>query len=284
MTNGLRIVSFNVYPPGYAHVARWAQEHGHQIVLLVTSPSPKGARYGQGHRELIAALPPEQDALVTTRMRRTAAPVIAALAPDLIICASFPHKIPPEVTAIPRYGAVNYHPAPLPRGRGPNPQRLIYEGEMAAYGTLHRIAPGFDAGPILSQRKRELPADLTGTDIINAWIALLPETLDEGVQRAVAGEAGATQDEGLASYAAPFTDDETWLDWREPARTIQRKAAALNMLGPVARACIDGQEMAIAQVRAQCGALPDVPVGTIVERRGNRYLVRVADGAVEVTV
>ena len=53
------------------------------IVLLVTSPSPKGERYGQGHRELIATLPPEQDALVTTRMRRTAArPLPSGLIPN----------------------------------------------------------------------------------------------------------------------------------------------------------------------------------------------------------
>jgi methionyl-tRNA formyltransferase len=283
MSGGLRIVSFNVYPPAYALVAGWAKAHRHQVVLLVTSPSPKGERYGQGHRELIAALPPEQDALVTTRLRRTAAPAIAAIKPDLIICASFPHRIPPEITAIPRYGAVNYHPAPLPRGRGPNPQRLIYEGEMAAYGTLHRIVPELDAGPILSQRRRELAPDLAGNDILDAWVELMVETLHEGVERAVSGEPGEAQADHLATYAAPFTMEETVLHWDEPARTIQRKAAALNLVGTVAQASIDGQTVAISDVRAHGDRTPAAPPGTILARHGDHVLLRAADGAVAVT-
>jgi methionyl-tRNA formyltransferase len=209
--------------------------------------------------------------------------MIAALQPDLIICASFPHKIPSQVTTIPRYGAVNYHPAPLPRGRGPNPPRLIYEGEMAAYGTLHRIASEFDAGQILSQRKRELPDGFTGADVLDAWVVMFTETLEEGVARAVAGDPGEAQDERLATYAAPFTEEERWLDWQEPARTIQRKVAALNVIGAWARATIDGQAVPISQVRVHCGTTPDVPIGTVIEREDGRYLIRVADGALEVT-
>ena len=72
--------------------------------------------------------------------------MIAALAPDLIVSATYPHRIPPEVTAIPRYGAVNLHPSPLPRGRGPNPQRLIYEGDPIIGGTLHRMSPSSTPG------------------------------------------------------------------------------------------------------------------------------------------
>jgi methionyl-tRNA formyltransferase len=170
---------------------------------------------------LVAALPQEQDVLVTTRTRQTAAPVIASLAPDLIVCASFPQRIPDEVTAIPRYGAVNYHPGPLPRGRGPNPQRLIYEGDQTATGTLHRIAPELDSGPILSQRTRRLPDALTRGDILGAWVDLFVEALDEGIARAVAGEPGDPQDEALATYVAPFTLKERLLCWDEPALTSQ---------------------------------------------------------------
>ena len=48
MAEGLRVVAFNVFPPAYELVASWAARHGHRIVLLVTSPSRRGDRYGSG--------------------------------------------------------------------------------------------------------------------------------------------------------------------------------------------------------------------------------------------
>jgi methionyl-tRNA formyltransferase len=282
MSNGLCIVSFNVFPEAYELVAGWAKSRGHRIVLLVASPSARGERYGAGHRELIASLPPEQDVLVSMRLRRTVAPTVATLAPDLIVSAAFPQRIPPEVTAIPRYGAVNLHPAPLPRGRGPNPQRLIYEGEMSVAATLHRIAPEFDAGATLSQRERRLPDDLTSEDIMTGWKDLLIETLDEGVARAVRGEAGETQDEALATYAAPFREEEWWLDWNEPAQTIQRRVAALNVFQPLARAYFQGEPLQILGVRAQAGMAPAGAPGTVLGREGHLVLMQTGIGVLEV--
>jgi methionyl-tRNA formyltransferase len=284
MAEGLRVVTFNVFPPAYQLIAGWAERRGHRLVLLVTSPGLQGERYGAGHRELVGSVPVEQDTLITTRLRRTAAPVIQALAPDLIVSATFPHRIPPEVTAIPRYGAVNLHPAPLPRGRGPNPQRLIYEGEMTVAGTLHRIAPDFDAGAVLSRRARSLPTDVSSEAILGAWSELLATALDEGTARAVAGEPGEEQDETLATYAAPFTEAERWLTWDEPARTVQRRVAALNLLGPTARARIDGEAVLLLDARVDPGASPPAAPGSILDRSGDTLTVRVADGALVVTV
>lgn len=283
MSDSLRVVAFTVMPMANNLVSDWAAQRGHRLSLVVTSPSPRGERYGQGHRELVAGLPPTQDVLVTSRMRRTAAPVIAALAPDLILSATFPHRIPPEVTAIPRFGALNLHPAPLPRGRGPTPQRLIYEGDQTASATLHRIVPAFDAGAILSRRTRPLPEDLTSEHLVKTWMELMVEALDEGVARAVAGSEGEPQDEAQATYATPFTEEERWLCWEEPALTIQRRAAALNVPVPMARAMLDGQPARIAAVRAHPGPAPAVQPGAILHREGETTVVRVADGTVSVT-
>lgn len=282
MTAGLRVVAFNVVPLAYQLVAAWAERNGHQIVLLITSPA--GERYNTTRHQLIEAAPRNQDILITTRLRRTAAPVIAALAPDLIVSATFPHRIPPEVTAIPRLGAVNLHPAPLPRGRGPNPQRMIYEGDLTVAGTLHRIVPEFDAGPILSQHLRQLPADITPELILRSWLELVGTALEEGTRRAAAGELGDVQDESLATYCAPFTAEEYWLSWAEPALTVQRRAAALNLVGPAARAHLDRQPVVVSNVRSSAGAAPDARPGTVIERTGDHAVIRVADGMVEATV
>lgn len=188
MADGLRVVTFNVIPPAYALVADWAARHRHRLVLVVTPPGRQGERYGEGHRELIAAVPGNQDILVTTRVRRTAAPTIAALAPDRLVSANFPHRIAPEVPAIPRFGAVNLHPAPLPQGRGPAPQRLIYDGGLTVAGTLHRIEPEFEAGAILGQQTQSLPAEVTPVAILAAWGKVLAAALKVGVPQAIAGD------------------------------------------------------------------------------------------------
>lgn len=282
MADALRIVTFNMLPVAYGLIAAWAARHGHQIVLLVTSPRDAD-RYGISPQQFVASLPPTQDVLITSRMRQIATPAIAALAPDLIIAATFPHRIPRALAAVPRFGALNLHPSPLPRGRGPNPQRLLYEGDSQLAATLHRIVPEFDAGPILSQVQRPLPEQLTPEELIAAWGTMLLETLEDGVPRAVAGEPGEPQDEALASYAAPFTEEERWLTWNAPARLLQQQVLALNLAAPTARAMVDGSPVTIAGLRPLRDPAPDVLPGTVIAHEGSRLIIRAADRAIEIT-
>jgi methionyl-tRNA formyltransferase len=278
----LRIVAFNVFPPAFEAVATWAASRGHTIVLLVTLPGGGEGRYGE-NPHLATLVPPGQDVLVSQRLRTTVPTVVRAMEPDLIISATFAKRIPPLVTEIPRYGALNFHPAPLPRGRGPNPQRLLYEGDLSTAVTLHRIVPEFDAGAIVSQPTRRFPEAITPEIVLGTWLDLFTDALDEGVARAIAGEYGTPQDDSRATYAAPFTPDERILDWDEPALTIQRRATALNLVGPQSLAEIDGQLVTVQDVRAVPDAPKGVP-GTILHRDGETMIVRVADAAVQMTL
>lgn len=280
--NGLTIVAFHVRADAYAMTAAWAAKHGHRITLLVTTPGPP-ARRSALYRETIAAAPPEQEIVVTTRPRRLA-PIIAALQPDLLVCGSFPYRIPPEVVAIPRLGAVNFHPAPLPRYRGPNPLRQLYAGEATLGATLHRIAPEFDAGPILAQVSRPAPADATPEAVWAVLGEVFAATFEAGLARAVAGEPGTPQDEAEATYAAAYTEAEHWLDWRAPRATLQRRATALNLGPPVARATIAGRAYTVARVTP----LPDRDAagapGAVLDRDGATFTLGAGDGAVRVEV
>jgi methionyl-tRNA formyltransferase len=286
---GLRIVGFHAMAFAYRFIAGWAEQRGHELILVVTSPGranhqSMAERYGNSVAELIAAAPPTQNFLVTQRMKGVAAPVIRALAPDLVLSATFPHRIPPEIVAIPRLGAVNLHPTPLPRGRGSNPMRLIYEGDREISGALHRITPEWDAGPILGLQTRPLPEDLTEQALGAAMMDAVGAALDEGVERAIAGESGAPQDETAATYAAAFTDAECRLDWSELGRTLQRRTLALNFQsGLRAQGEIAGQLHAIRTVRPVPGSASGAP-GTVVEQHGDRFVICSGDGLVEVAV
>lgn len=280
--SGLRIVTFNVLPPAYGLVARWAEEHDHTIALVVTTPGPS-TRRTPTYSGVVTMAPPGIDVLVTTRLRRVALPLIRELRPDLIVSLTFPYRIPPEITAIPRYGAVNLHPALLPSYRGPNVARPIYEGSSEIGATLHWTEAEYDNGRILSQCAAPLPEDVTGEAVMALWIPLMMRAFAEGVARAIAGDPGTPQDHARATYAAPFTEEEHWLDWAETKYTLQRKAVALNLFGSsAAKARIAGEPYRLQKVEA----LPDavaVSPGVVLDRTEDGFVVGVADGAVRVT-
>lgn len=275
----LRIVTCNAMVMAYEIVAEWAARHGHEIVLLVTSPAATAKRYGTSYVKLVELAAPWHPVLVTSKLR-AGAPLIAAARPDLLISATFPHKLPARVTSIPRLGAFNLHPTPLPQGRGPNPQRLVYEGADTVGATLHQTTAEFDAGAIFSRQEAPLPEDLTGQAIFGVWRTLASAALEEGIARALAGEAGEPQDEVLASYGAPFTADERWLKWDRPLSLLRKQVA---VLAPNAFAWLEGEPVAILSLAVEAMDLPDVPTETVLNRTGDNAVVRVQDGVVRVT-
>jgi methionyl-tRNA formyltransferase len=278
----LRIVTLNSFMPGFRLVSSWAGRHGHQIVLVVTTPIGTDRRYDATSDPFVLGLPPGTDILLTGKLRSVAAPVIAALEPDLVISAAYPRLIPPEILDIPRYGALNLHPSALPAGRGPNPFRLVYEGATTIGATLHRTAREFDTGPVLSLVSGPLPDPLTPQTLYAAQARLLGQALEQGTARALAGDPGTPQDDTHASSAPAFTEADELLDLAEPGAVIRRRFAALNMLGPRARVLVDGTEVLLADlygVPPDDQTTADAKPGMILASHPDGWTVQTADDA-----
>jgi methionyl-tRNA formyltransferase len=78
--------------------------------------------------------------------------LIAALQPELIVVACFPHIFPAALLQLPRYGCLNLHPSLLPAYRGPAPLFwLARQNERHTGVTLHRLDEGLDTGDIVAQ-------------------------------------------------------------------------------------------------------------------------------------
>jgi methionyl-tRNA formyltransferase len=278
----LRIVSFNNIPTGFDVVRHWAEQAGHTIVLVVTSPGPK-ARRSDGFKQ-IAALAGENniEVLITTRLKTVATPILHELKPDLIVSASFPWRLPPELRHTARLGAVNLHPAVLPAYRGPNALRQFYEAAPYVGSTLHWTDDDFDTGRILSQHIVPLPRPCTFENILAVWLPTMTATLEEGAARALAGDPGTPQSDASASYAAAFSEAEHWLDFTEPAFTLQCKVTALSFGSPHAKAHIAGQDWLIERLDLVEGAHTHANPGTIIERLADGLIVQVGDGAVKI--
>ena len=143
-----RIVVFTNIPGGviYSLVNEIVRPLGHRVVGVVTSPGPKRRR-SPTYLEVVAAVSPGVDVIVSNHPERWAA-MLAPLKPDLIISGGFPWRIPSEVLALPRLGAINMHPALLPRHRGPAAIEWAFRNGDAETGfTVHRLSPGLRYRP-----------------------------------------------------------------------------------------------------------------------------------------
>ena len=170
--------------------------------------------------------------LLTTDLRSAALLAeLRGLAPDWLVVACFPWRIPASILATPRRGALNLHPSLLPRWRGPEPLFWTFHAGDATTGvTVHRLTDRLDAGPVVAQRRRPLPAGsrLPETEWESAWEG--GRMLHTALLTSTHG-ADLLQDEELRTEA-PIPTAADWViegDWS--AERAYRFAAGLAPVG-----------------------------------------------------
>ena len=281
-----RVVVFTVLPPFvYQYIDRVLAERGHRIVGVVTTPGPK-ARRSTAHLDVVAAIRPGVDVLVSNHPERWAG-IIALWKPDLIVCAGMPWRIPPEVLAIPRLGAINHHDALLPRGRGPNATGWAFRNDDGVSGiTIHRLAAEFDTWPILAQARVPIDDDDDSDAVMARYGAVMPDLLRAALDRVARGDEGEPQDESLATEAGLFEEEWRYIDWEQPSRTIHnqvRSWIALRDLPRGAIGVVGGNALRITRT-SLLSAAPEaqrVAPGTVLERTDDRMVVQCGDGPLE---
>jgi methionyl-tRNA formyltransferase len=284
-----RIVVFTVIPGGivYSLVDQVARSLGHRVVGVVTSAGPKRRR-SPTYLEVVAAVPPGVDVIVSNHPARWAA-MLAPLRPDLIISGGFPWRIPADVLALPRLGAINFHDAPLPRHRGPNATGWAFRlGDAETAMTIHRLTPEFDAGPILAQARVPITDDDDMATIVAQFGDHMPNLLRQALERIARGEEGDPQDERQATEAGLFEDVWRVIDWTQPARTVHnqvRSWVGFRDIPAGALGEVDGETWQITKTRllpVETEPREVVPPGTVVHRDGERVVVQCGDGPIEI--
>ncbi len=256
---------------------------GHRVVGVLTSPGPQ-RRPNADYLEVVAAVSPSVDVIVSNHPKRWAA-MLAPLRPDLIICGGMPWRIPPEVLALPRLGAINLHPALLPRHRGPAAFEWAFRtGDPETGFTVHRMAPDFDTGPILAQVR--IPID--DEDDIGSLVAkcgpALPGLLRRALERVARGDPGEAQDENDASNAGFFEDTWRTIDWTRPARTIHNQVRSWTGGRTIPKGAfgeVDGETLLVTRTRLlpANGSYEDsAPPGTILRQDEEQLVVQCGDG------
>jgi methionyl-tRNA formyltransferase len=201
------------------------------------------------------------------------------IAPDIIIVACFPWRLPQWLLSLPPGGCINVHPSILPDGRGPEPIFWAFRRGLDETGvTLHMMDAGLDTGPIVSRRHVPIP-DWATLDSLDRTLAEVGASLV--MDHLAQGSAGVgmplPQEPSSGHYARfPREDDlvvSTSWDVRHAARFIH---AVAPTYGPVPVLVLSsGQRLAVTRV---LGRDDQILPGEPVVMDGDRASIRFAGG------
>ena len=283
----MRIILFSVFAGnGINALKAQMNQLSHEVVLLVTTRGRPGT-VDETRQKLFEERMHELDhdipVLVVNTIKGLAG-ILASLKPDLNFVMNFPFLISKAVITVPKRGTVNVHPSRLPKYRGPNPfgwQILNNEPDLGL--TFHRMDEQYDTGPILLQDKTPIaPTDdywaLTAK-IPGMVLARLPEVL----KLVEEGYPGVAQNEDEATHVLFFTEQERTIDWKQPARDINRLIRAAANMGALTR--FDGVNYKIWEsvLIAQPAGAATAKLGQPVRADNGSLVVQTGDGLLKLT-
>ncbi|HEV2072650.1 MAG TPA: formyltransferase family protein [Thermomicrobiales bacterium] len=189
-----------------------------------------------------------RSALSEPKMRAT----LGLIAPDLIVVACFPWRLPEWIVSLPRLGSLNIHPSLLPDGRGPEPVFWAFRWGLSRTGvTFHFMDAGWDTGPLVAQREMIIPEDATVVTLEQSLARLGAHLLTEHLPPALDQPLAARPQPVCAARYAPFpgADDllvSTALTARDAARFIHAIAPRYGAIEVLVLAT--GQRLAVNRV------------------------------------
>ena len=203
--------------------------------------------------------------------------LVAADAPDAVVVACFPWKLPAGLLALPPLGCLNVHPSLLPLGRGPEPVFwTLRRGERETGPSVIRMDAGWDTGPLLAQERLPVPLGVGAPALEAELMARGGRLLADLLPRLAAGAVVPLPQDDAAVTAAPFPAAADWLlPTSLPARWAYGFARGVAPLaGPLA-AQAAGRLVRVADALAWGEATPGE---AMVEHAGGEATVRFRPG------
>ena len=210
---------------------------------------------------------------------------LAGVAPDALVVACFPWKLPAAVRALARLGGINVHPSLLPALRGPEPVFwALRRGDRRTGVTLHLLDAGFDTGPILAQEAIDIPSGIRAPDLETRLAELGASMLVPALHGLAAGRITPRAQDHARTTHAPVPAGADWLlPTNLPAGWAYGFARGVAPLGgPLTLLVLGtGEHLAVAD------ALSVDPLGTMdgaLKRDGDRVAVRFRPGTAVFTL
>jgi methionyl-tRNA formyltransferase len=141
---------------------------------------------------------------------------------DLVVVAGYHKRIPAEVLAMPRLGAINLHGSLLPKFRGPCPwKHVLIAGETESGATVHIMTEEFDSGDILGQRRIPVLPHYDAEQLFQATAQGGAELLVDCVRDIEEDRQTRTpQNPELATYYGNPSPEACRISWDAPSNQI----------------------------------------------------------------
>lgn len=208
---------------------------------------------------------------------------LRALAPDVIVVASYGEILVKEVLDLPRLGCLNVHASLLPRHRGASPiQAAILHGDAETGVSVQRMVEALDEGDVMLEERTPIGAHENAGELLERLSRLGATAIVRALDQLEAGTARFTpQDPAQATLARKIKKEHGLIDWTKSAVEIDRLVRAFTpwpgarTLSPV------GSELVLLDVEPHAAGTESAHSGEIVEK-GRGLVVRCGVGALEI--
>ena len=219
--------------PGYAVPVLSTLFAGYEVVSVVTQPDRPAGR-GRGLSSPPTALWAREHGIPVLQPSSVRTPEIAeqlaALAPDVMVVASYGRILPPPLLAVAPHGCLNVHPSLLPRHRGPSPvAEAILQGDAVTGISIMLLDEGTDTGPVVAQEEHAIADDDTAGSLTARLFerggALLASILPAWADGCI---DAAPQDESLATFSRKLEKADGALDFTRSAMDLHKQVRAMD--------------------------------------------------------
>ena len=153
-----------------------------------------------------------------------------SLSPDVVYCFGWPFLLKKDILAIPRLGAIGYHPTALPKNRGRHP--IIWTlvlGLTETASSFFYMDGGADSGDLLDQKKVAVsPCDTAKTLYDKLKQVAIHQVLQFTPLLALGICPRTPQQHEVANYWRKRGQRDGLIDWRMSAIAIHNLVRALT--------------------------------------------------------
>jgi methionyl-tRNA formyltransferase len=197
---------------------------------------------------------------------------------NVLVVAGYPWLIKGWEQHVPY--ALNFHPSPLPNGRGPYPLfKAILDGIPEWGVTAHALEPAFDTGPILAQRRFALGPQETH-DTLLAKCQMAAKDIAADMAENLPQIWREARPQGPGTYWPRITQAQRTVDWTGGVNAVLRTIRAFGSIEAFAQ--VDSRYVYVWEATGWQEPHGHRP-GALVHRHRKHMVVAARDGFVQIT-
>jgi len=275
----VRVVMFGYQTWGH-RTLRALLKSRHEVCLVVTHPTSDHA-YESIWADSVEDLARSEGIEVFLAKRPTPELIerVAEVAPEVMVANNWRTRLPEELFGIPVHGTLNLHDSLLPKFTGFSPVIWsLISGASHTGLTAHLMDGDLDTGDIVVQRAVEITPTSTGTSLVLDTLGLVPEVLDEALDRLEFGTVTAVpQDLSQRTFFHKRSERDSLVDWTWPAADIARFVRALSDPYPNAYSYFRGERLRLIASHVSRCTYGGTPGRVFIEEDGGMVIVAGAD-------